>query len=159
MSDREKFGSVSDQSAPESEPTDPIIEAVKNFNRNFNNSRYQRQEESRIGQFTIYTVSFLGQQDRSGKSWSYRNYVLTHQSNPSPKVFNTLDDLLKSVQIIRVEPWRDIEFIKAYLLVFIVFSLVLCLGVAIYYDMKSTIPILMTTLGSIIGFLIGDRRS
>ena len=153
---------MSDESpTPEAKP-DEIIEAVKKYNSPWKNTDYKRDEVTQVGRATIYTVTFMGQANTFGTSYPYTNYVLVRRSQEKPRVFTTLDELFNNLHQIVSEPWTNIEIIKIYTLV----GVTIMLAASVLYILwltggkdSTALPLITTVLGSIVGYLIGDRTS
>lgn len=140
-----------------------IIGAVKKFTRDYpTNKDFTIREATTVGRAVIYTVSFTGE-----NGFGYRHYVLKQGPREIPRVFPRLEELFDNLQGITLPWWKDPDVIKIYMLVVIAVFLLSAIFLMIRQEtpnpglpaINPALPAIMTIIGSIVGYLIGEGKS
>jgi hypothetical protein len=131
-------------------PVDPILEAVKKYNSDFNNSRYSKRFIVRAGKGNIWSVAFIGEDQR----W-YENYV--YELGGELEVFYTLEMLLTRESPKFVPSSRDPDFIRLIVVSTMAIVLLLAITFAAISDSKNpSLQVLSPLLTLVAGYLMGN---
>lgn len=132
---------------------DQILQAVKEANSRYSgNNSYQVIREDSFGSYSIWTVDFLGEDNRR-----YTNFVTTKGSNVQ-KSFYYLEDVIPYLD--RRIGWRSLLIEQYGLVVGSAVSLVLLVGILIALIAGKDVPKeLWLTLSAAVGYLFGSKTA